>query len=59
MEKSYEHIYNIVEEMLDNEKIDDTNILYLINKSYDENSHSAILCRLLNILPYRNSFFPY
>lgn len=54
---SYEHIYHAITEAIKKEGKSDTNILHLLNRSYDENSHSAMICRLLNVLLYRRKFF--
>ncbi|MGL5254582.1 MAG: PD-(D/E)XK nuclease family protein [Brevinema sp.] len=57
MERDYQDIYNKIKEINKYEVVGDTNILYLINKSYDENSYNAILCRLLKVPSYRKKFF--
>ena len=57
MSNQYQDIYDEVEKILKKEEKNSANIMHILNKSSDENSHSAMICRLLNVLPYRNNFF--
>ena len=57
MNNQYQDIYDEVGKILNKEEKNSANIMHILNKSSDENSHSAMICRLLNVLPYRNKFF--
>ena len=57
MSNQYQDIHDEVEKILEKEEKNSANIMHILNKSSDENSHSAMICRLLNVLPYRNNFF--
>ena len=57
MSNQYQDIYDEVEKILKKEEKNSANIMHILNKSSDENSHSAMICRLLNVPPYRKKFF--